>query len=131
MTFCFHDLKHIVEAYLDDLATHSRKRVDQSTHLRLVFERCHYYHIQLNPQKCIFYVRFGRLLGFLVSKHGIIVDPMKVETIHRLPPPHNIRKLQGLHRKSNFLCRFIVNYANLNKDFMHILKKYTLFIWDE
>jgi hypothetical protein len=33
MTFSFHNLKHIVEAYLDDLIAHSRKRVDHSTHL--------------------------------------------------------------------------------------------------
>jgi hypothetical protein len=81
MTFAFHDLKHIVEAYLDDLAAHSRKRVDHSTHLRLVFERCHYYRIHLNPHKCIFCIRSGHLLGFLVSEHGIMVDPMKVEAI--------------------------------------------------
>jgi hypothetical protein len=131
MTFSFHDLKHIVEAYLDDLAAHSRKRVDHSTHLRLVFERCHYYRIHLNPHKCIFCIRSGRLLGFLVSEHGIMVDPMKVEAILRLPPPHNIRQLQGLQGKANFLRRFIVNYANLTKGFMHLLKKDTLFIWDE
>jgi hypothetical protein len=81
MTFSFHDLKHIVEAYLNDLVAHSRKRVDHSTHLRLVFERCRYYHIRLNPHKCIFCIRSGRLLGFLVSEHGIMVDPMKVEEI--------------------------------------------------
>jgi hypothetical protein len=45
MTFDFHDLKHIVEAYLDDISAHSRKRVDHATHLRLVFERCRYYRI--------------------------------------------------------------------------------------
>jgi hypothetical protein len=33
MTFSFHDLKHIVEAYLDDLAAHSHKRIDHATHL--------------------------------------------------------------------------------------------------
>jgi hypothetical protein len=54
MTFTFHDLKHIVKSYLDDLISHSRKRVDHSTHLRLVFEICRYYHIHLNPYKCIF-----------------------------------------------------------------------------
>ena len=59
MTFVFHDLKHIVEAYLDDLAAHSRKRVDHPNHLRLVFERCHHYHIHLNPHKCILCVRSG------------------------------------------------------------------------
>jgi hypothetical protein len=45
MNFYFHDLKHIVEAYLDDLATHSCKRVDDATHLQLFFERCCYYKI--------------------------------------------------------------------------------------
>jgi hypothetical protein len=80
MTFTFHDLKHIVEAYLDDLAAHSRKRMDHATHLRLVFERCRYYRIRLNPHKCIFCIRSYRLLGFLVSEIGIMVDPLKVET---------------------------------------------------
>jgi hypothetical protein len=43
MTFAFHDLKKIVEAYLDDLVAHSRKRVDHLKHLWLVFEIfCHY-----------------------------------------------------------------------------------------
>lgn len=40
MMFSFHELKHIVEAYLDDLTTHSHKRVQHMLHLRLVFERC-------------------------------------------------------------------------------------------
>jgi hypothetical protein len=33
MSFTFHDLKHIVEAYLDDLASHSHKRTDHPAHL--------------------------------------------------------------------------------------------------
>jgi hypothetical protein len=45
MTFAFHDLIHTVEAYLDDLAAHSRKRMDHATHLRLVFERYRYYRV--------------------------------------------------------------------------------------
>jgi hypothetical protein len=98
MTFAFHDLKHVVEAYLDDLTAHSHKRVDHPTHLWLVFERCHYYHIRLNPHKCIFCIRSGRLLGFIVSEQGIMVDPMKVEAILQLPPPQvfdNFRVYRG------------------------------------
>jgi hypothetical protein len=33
MYFCFHDLIHIFEAYLDDIASHSRKISDHPTHL--------------------------------------------------------------------------------------------------
>jgi hypothetical protein len=125
MTFSFHALKHIVEDYLDDLAAHSCKRVDHVTHLRLVFEIFRYYRIRLNPHKCIFCVRSFCLLGFLVYETRIMVDPLQ------LPPPHTIRKLQGLQGKDNFLHWFIVNYAHITKGFMHLLKKGTPFIWDE
>jgi hypothetical protein len=128
MTFAFHDLKHIVEAYLDDLSAHSRKRVYHVIHLRLVFERCRYYRIWLNPHNCIFFVKSSRLLGFLVSEIMIMVDPLKVEAIVQLPPPCTIRQLQGLQGKDNFLCRFIVNYANITKGFMRLLNKDTPFI---
>jgi hypothetical protein len=86
----FHDIKHIFKAYLDDLVAHSRKRVDHLTHLRLVFEICRYYRIRLNPHKFIFCIRYSRLLGFIFYEHGIMVDPMKVEAILRLPPPCNV-----------------------------------------
>jgi hypothetical protein len=81
MTFVFHDLKHIVEAYLDDLAAHSHKRVDHLVHLQIVFETCHHYHIGLNPHKCIFCIKSRCILRFIISNQGIIVDPMKVEKI--------------------------------------------------
>jgi hypothetical protein len=131
MNFTFHDLKHIVEAYLDDLPAHSRKGVDHVMHLWLIFERCRYYRIWLNPHKFIFCVKSSHLLGFLISETKIMVDPLKVEEILQFPPLCMIRKLQGLQGKSNFLHRFIVNYANITKGFMRILKKDTPFIWDE
>jgi hypothetical protein len=123
MTFAFHDLKHIVEAYLDDLSSHSRKRMDHSTHLRLVFEICCYYRIRLNPHKCIFCVRSGHPLVFLVSETRIMVDPLKFEAILWFPPLPTIRQIQCLQGKANFLRRFIVNYANITKGFMRLLRR--------
>ena len=38
MNFSFHDIKAIVEPYLDDLLAHSRKRIDHPDHLCLIFE---------------------------------------------------------------------------------------------
>ena len=56
---------------------------------------------------------------------------MKVEAIVNLPPPHSIRKLQSLQGKSNFLQRFIVNYAKITKGFLCLIKQDTPFVWDE
>ena len=131
MSFVFHDLKHIVEAYLYDLASHSRKRKDHPTHLRLIFERCRYFRIRLNPNKCSFCVTSRRLLGFIGSTTGIMVNPLKVEAIIQLPPPRTILQLQSLQGKANFLWRFIANYAKITKGFMCLLKKDVPFFWDE
>jgi hypothetical protein len=131
MSFVFHDLKHIVESYLDDLASHSRKRTDHPMHLRLIFKRCRYFRIRLNPNKCSFCITSGCLLGFIVSTIGIIFDPLKVEDILQFPPPRTILQLQSLQGKENFLRRFIANYAKITKGFMHLLKKDVPFFWDE
>ena len=87
MNFTFHDIKDIVEPYLNDHLTHSRKRKDHLDHLLLVFERCRHYKIHLDPHKCVFCVESGRLVGFILSKKGIRVDPLKVEAIFNIPPP--------------------------------------------
>ena len=79
--FSFHELKRIIEVYLDDLSTHSCFRVNHPYHWRLVFQRSLRYKIWLNPQKCIFYVKVGHLLGFIVLKEGISIDILKVESI--------------------------------------------------
>jgi hypothetical protein len=37
MSYAFHDIKHIVQPYLEDLPSHSLCRVDHPTHLRAIF----------------------------------------------------------------------------------------------
>ena len=90
MIFSFHDLKKIIEVYLHYLDAHSHLRVFHPYHLRLVFERCRHYQIQVNPHKCIFCVKVGHLLGFIVSKEGIRFNPLKFEEIIQLSPPCKI-----------------------------------------
>jgi hypothetical protein len=131
MSYAFHDIKHIVQPYLDDLPAHSLRRVDHPKHLRAIFLRCRFYRIRLNPHKCVFCVESGRLLGFIVSRHGIRVDPIKVEAILNLPPPSSLRQLQSLQGKANFLRRFIPNYAEITRGFTRLLKKDSEFVWDK
>jgi hypothetical protein len=130
MSYAFNDIKHIVQPYLDDLPTHSMRRVDHPTHLRAIFVQCRFYRIRLNPHKCVFCVESGRLLGFIISHQGIWVDPLKVEAILNLPPPSTLRQLQSLQGKAKFLCRFIPNYAEITRGFMRLLKKDSEFVWD-
>jgi hypothetical protein len=128
MSYAFHNIKNIVKPNLDDLSAHSLRRVDHPNHLRAIFVGCRFYRIHLNPHKCVFCVEFGRLLGFIVSHHGIRVDLIKVEAILNLPPPSSLRQLQSLQGKANFLRRFIPNYAEITRGFTRLLKKDLEFI---
>jgi hypothetical protein len=130
MSYAFHDIKNIMQPYLDDLPTHPMRCVDHPIHLRAIFLRCWFYHIRLNPHKYVFCVKSGQLLGFIVSRQGIKVDPMKVEAILNLPPPSSLRQLQSLQGKANFLRHFIPNYVELTLKFTRLLKKGFEFVWD-
>jgi hypothetical protein len=55
--------------------------------LRVMLERCRQCHISLNIKKFIFGTPLGILLGHIVCKKGILVDPSKIAVIVNLPPP--------------------------------------------
>jgi hypothetical protein len=85
MTYIFHDLAHIILAYLDDLTSRSKKCTQHLDDLRIIFQWCHQYNIRLNPLKIVFCVTAGHLLGFIVSQSGITMDPLKVQAITKIP----------------------------------------------
>jgi hypothetical protein len=121
MTYIFHDLAHIILTYLDDLTTRSKKWTQHLDDLRLIFQWCRQYNIHLNPLKCVFCVTAGRLLDFIVSQSGITMDPIKVQAITEIPPPWNLRQLQSLQGKANFLRCFVPDYAICAHSFLRLL----------
>lgn len=59
MSYAFHDIRHIVQPYLDDLPAHSARLQDHPSHLRDIFLHCRHYCIRPNPHKCVFCVESG------------------------------------------------------------------------
>jgi len=81
--------KHIgstVEAYVDDIVVKSKQRGDLIQDLKIAFSCLRANKIKLNPEKCVFGVPRGMLLGYIVAQHGIEANPEKVLAITRLGP---------------------------------------------
>lgn len=131
MYYDIDDIKSMLDPYLDDLPSHSTHQEDHLRHLRSIFVRFRYYNIHLNPPKFLFCVETRWLLGFIVSKDGILVDPLKVKDILSFPPPTTLHQLQCLQGKENLLCHFLWNCVEITEGFMWLLKKGVPFIWDE
>ena len=63
----------------------------------------------------IFCVETSQLLGFIVSKDEILVDPLKVKVILSLPPPATLHQLQSLQGREIILCRCWIRKATSQK----------------
>ena len=69
MNYAFREyLRIFLEIYMDDLCVHLSERAEHIEHLIKVFEKCRLYRICLNPDKCVFMVFQGKILGHIVSK---------------------------------------------------------------
>ena len=77
-------INHSVVVYLDDITVYSKHRPDPINHLRKVFEWSRKFGISLNPKKTIFVVSEGILLGCVVSKHGIMINPEWTQAISKI-----------------------------------------------
>ena len=64
--------------YLDDVTTFSKSDDEHIRHLRRVFKKCRRFGISLNPKKCLFGLEEGKLLGHIISKDGIKIDPNRI-----------------------------------------------------
>ena len=86
MVALFHNMMHReIEVYVDDMIAKSKPEEEHLVNLRRLFKRLRKYQLRLNPTKCTFEVKSGKLLGFIVSQRGIEVDPEKVKAILEMP----------------------------------------------
>jgi hypothetical protein len=84
----------------------------------------------LNPKKCLFGLEEGKLLGHIISKEGIRIDPSRIEAILKIEHPRNLKEFQSFIGKINFLRRFIPNLAELLRHITNMLKKDAKIKWN-
>jgi ribonuclease HI len=134
MSYIFHELiGKIVETYIDDVVI---KTLDHESHLddvRKTLECTRKHGLKMNPNKCAFGVSAGEFLGFLVHEGGIEVGKKSMKAIDEVVPPTNLKELQSLLDKINFVRRFISNLSQKVVPFSPLLRinKDQKFVWGD
>jgi len=100
-----------VVIYLDDITVFSKNYERHIQHLEKVFQKCIKFGVSLNSKKSHFALEEGKLLGNIISKDGIRIDPSRVEAIEKIDIPRSRKEVQSFIGKVNFLRRFIPNCA--------------------
>ena len=110
-----------VEVYFDDWTIFGlfKKHVEA---LRLMLAKCRQYQISLNLKKCIFYVPFAVLLGHIVCRQRLMVDPTKIAIIVNLPPPNSVKQLCTILGHTGYYIKFMKGYAQITTPMEKLLK---------
>jgi len=85
--------------------------------------------MKLNPEKCMFGVPAGRLLGYLVSARGIEANPDKIAAIESMEPPTGLRGVQKFAGCMASLSRFLSRLGEKALPLYQLLKKTEKFGW--
>src|SRR6185312_15690906 len=97
--------------------------------LRIAFDCLRAKGVKLKPEKCVFGVPRGMLLGFIVSQRGIEPNPNKVSAITQMGL---IRDLKGVQRVMGYLAslsQFISCLGEKGLPLYRLLRKTERFTW--
>ncbi|KAF9760912.1 Retrovirus-related Pol polyprotein from transposon 17.6 [Nosema granulosis] len=98
--------KYVV-VYMDDILIYSKSREEHTEHIRIVMDRLKSKGLVLNDKKCKFFLEEVEVLGHVVRKDGISMDPRRIDTIVNLPLPNTSKKLHSFLGLLNYCAKFI------------------------
>ena len=96
-----------MEAYIDEIMVKTKQADGLVADLEQTFARLRANGVQLNPEKRVFGVPRGKLLGFIVSQRGIEANLDKISAIKNMGPIQNLKGVQRITGCLTALNRFI------------------------
>ncbi|KAK3573596.1 hypothetical protein QTP86_030019 [Hemibagrus guttatus] len=100
-----------VIAYIDDILVNSSSMEEHVRMVREVLCRLQQHHLYVKLEKCEFHRPTVTFLGYVISRHGVEMDVVKVQAVTEWPAPTSVRELQRFLGFANFYRRFIRNYS--------------------
>jgi hypothetical protein len=100
------------------------------TDLEETFSSLREYQWKLNPNKYVFGVPSGKLLGFIISHSGIEANPENISAITNMKASTCIKDVQKLTECMAALNRFISRLGEWGVPFFKLLKHQEKFVWN-
>ena len=96
-----------MKVYVDDIIVKSQGTEQHAKDLEQILDTLDKYKIKINLDKCVFGVKPGKFLGFMISHRGIEANPKKMEAIQNIKAPKTLNELQKLNGRITALGRLI------------------------
>jgi hypothetical protein len=118
-----------VFTYVDDIIVASKNEEDHIADLVETFARMSEARFRLNPDNCVFGVRHGKILGYLVSHRGIEANPTMVKAIMDMQPSQSAKDIQRLTGRLVALNKFISRFAERSLPFLKTPRGAKNYVW--
>jgi hypothetical protein len=118
-------------AYVDDIVIKSIQRKDHISDLAETSADLRAANLKLNPEKCVFSIHKGKVLGCLVSTKGIEANPDKIKALIEMQDPVSVKDMQKLSGRVAALNKFIPRAAERSFPFFQVLRSFKNFQWSE
>ena len=97
----------------DDVIIYGVNVQEHDKALHAVLTRFQELNLTLRIHKCQFYVPQIEFFGMVFSSQGMSTDRAKVEAIKQADPPTSVSEVRSLLGMTNYVSRFIRNYADI------------------
>lgn len=125
------ELQPFVFCYLDDIIVVTSTFEKHIEVLEAVFQRLLEAGLTLNREKSKFCRPELKYLGYVVNRHGISVDPSKVQAITDMPVPKSVTEVRRIIGMISWYRKFVPKYSDLITPLTRLLRKGVTFLWDE
>ena len=122
-------LHDCVSVYIDDIIISSKNYDEHEEHLRKVLLLLREANLKVNKKKSCLFQEEIKVLGFLVNKDGIRIDPERIKVISDITTPRNVKELQRILGIVGYCRRFIPNFAKHALPLTDLLKKNRSWKW--
>ncbi|XP_068502070.1 uncharacterized protein [Phaseolus vulgaris] len=120
-----------VHAYVDDMVVTSQERGRHPHDLEELFATIAKYRVKLNPEKCVFGVEAGKILGFMLTERGIEGNPDKCAAIIAMRSPTSVKEVQQLTGRMAALSQFVSAGGEKGHPYFQCLNRNSHFAWTD
>jgi hypothetical protein len=124
-------LNEFVIAYLNDIIVYSNSKKKHVQHVRKIFQRLRETNIQVDVDKCEFYIIETKFLEMIIDRDDIKMNFEKVRAIVEWSTSNHLKDVQVFLKFVNFYRRFIKEFFKIVKSLIKLTRKNQSFYWFE
>lgn len=115
--------------FIDDILVYLHSIGEHAQHLKIMFQVLHEKQLYTKMSKCELLIDRVVLLGHVISKEDISVDPSKIDAIFNWSCPTTVA---GIHSFWGWACYyhcFIMNFSQISRPLSQLTWKVVHFSW--